>query len=231
MTIAETNTVPFKVVAIDGGAASGKSSTARRIAERFNFLHVDTGTHYRSLARACLDAGMPPEDTPALHAFLGALHLSTVVEAFHSRLAINGSTPFPDAYIRSVDVNRQVSLFAALPVVREAVKRYQQDQVSTARQRGFDGLVMEGRDIGTVILPDADLKIFLTADAATRQSRRFKEGGVDRIEDRDKVDSSRATAPLRPAPDAICIDNSTLSLEGVVEQVSHLVARLSPRQA
>lgn len=229
MTIAETNPAPFRVVAIDGGAASGKSSTARRIAERFNFLHVDTGTHYRTLARACLDAGMPPVDSPALHAFLGALQFNTVVEAFHSRLAINGSTPFADARIRSADVNRHVSQFAALPVVREAVKRYQQDQVGMALKHGFNGLVMEGRDIGTVILPSADLKIFLIADAATRQSRRHMEGGVDRIEDRDKVDSSRATAPLRPAPDAICIDNSALTLDGVVERVSRLLEHLPAR--
>lgn len=231
MTNPENTAAPFTVVAIDGGAASGKSSTARLIARRFNLLHVDTGTHYRSLARACLDAGVAPADAPPLHDFLHSMRLGTVVEDFQSRLAINGTEPFSDERIRSEDVNRNVSLFAALPAVREAVKRYQQDQVATAMHHGFGGLVMEGRDIGTVILPHANIKIFLTADAATRQNRRQQEGGVDRVEDRDKLDSSRATAPLRPAPDAICIDNSTLSLEGVAERVGRLIEALPRRKS
>jgi cytidylate kinase len=223
MTKFESPPMAFTVVAIDGGAASGKSSTARLLAERLSFLHVDTGTHYRSMARACLDAGLHPVDSFELRAFLAAMRLDTVIDGYQSRLAINGSPPFADQRIRSEDVNRNVSQFAALPAVRESIKRYQQSQVRRAASDGFRGLVMEGRDIGTVILPEADLKIFLTADAATRQSRRHLEGGVDRVEDRDKIDSSRATAPLRPAHDAVCIDNSTLSLEEVVERVTGLI--------
>lgn len=223
MTKTEANKEPFMVVAIDGGAASGKSSTARLIAERFCFLHVDTGTHYRSVARACLDAGLKPEEQSALRSFLTGMQLETLLEGNKSRLGINGAPPFPDPLIRSVDVNANVSQFAALPSVRETVKEYQRQQVAFARRSGFAGLVMEGRDIGTVILPDAHLKVFLTADPETRAKRRLKEGGVDHVADRDKLDSSRQTAPLRASDDAVCIDNSMLSLEDVAEQVAGLI--------
>jgi cytidylate kinase len=107
--------------------------------------------------------------------------------------------------------------------VREAVKSYQREQVDVARQEGFAGVVMDGRDIGTVILPDADLKVFLQADPDTRQRRREMEGATDVIRDRDRRDSSRATAPLKPASDAVVIDNSEIGLEEVVDIIIGLL--------
>lgn len=216
----------FRVVAVDGGAASGKSSTSRLLAERFDLLHVDTGTHYRAVSYACQRAGVPPEDTPRLRSFLGSLQLRSQVEGRESRVRFNGDPPPEPADLRSEQVNRMVSHYAALPIVREAVKIYQRDQVRVAREAGFSGIVMDGRDIGTVILPEADLKVFLVADADTRQQRRVLEGGVDTIADRDQRDSSRATAPLRPAPDAVVIDNSEIPLEAVVDRISTLLEML-----
>ncbi len=225
MTSEPSASRPFLVVAIDGGAASGKSSTARELARRFDLLHVDTGSHYRTLALACLEAGLPPEDTPRLRGFLAGLHLDTRLQGRESRLAIGGQPPPPPAALRSERVNQAVSLYAAIPALRHAVMAYQRGQVELARKAGFAGLVMEGRDIGTVILPDAGLKVFLTATAATRQHRRAAEGSSETVALRDQVDSARATAPLRPAPDAVVIDNSRLPLEAVVDRIAALLPR------
>lgn len=218
---------PFLVVAIDGGAASGKSSTSREIALCRNFLHVDTGTHYRAVASACLQAGVAPADGMSLRRFLANLSLQSSIAGRESHICFEDSPPPAAAELRSAEVNQTVSLYAALPVVREAVKAYQRNQVQLARSAGFDGIVMDGRDIGTVILPDADLKVFLTADASKRQRRRELEGGADTIAERDKVDSSRMTAPLRPAADALVIDNSDLPLVDVVEQILVRIDQIS----
>lgn len=213
----------FKVLALDGGAASGKSSTARLLASRRNFLHVDTGSHYRAVALACLRAGVPPDEGEPLGAFLRRLVLTSRIIDRESRVCLGDQPPVEPAELRTEAVNRCVSQFAAVPAVREAVKAYQRSQVGLARNSGFAGIVMDGRDIGTVILPDADLKVFLTADPQTRQHRRVLEGAVDVVADRDKRDSSRATAPLKPAPDAVVIDNSDIPLEAVVGKILALL--------
>jgi len=213
---------PFKIVAVDGGAASGKSSTSRGVAERLNFLHVDTGAHYRALTLACINAGIDPVDTPALEQFLATLRLETIIEGRDARVCLNGTAPSAEA-LRGEAVNNAVSRFAAVPQVRTAVKRYQRDQARVAREAGFAGLIMDGRDIGTVIFPEADLKVFLFADEATRDQRRKDEGQSDSIRARDQIDQSRKTAPLRPADDAVRIDNSTLSLEQVIDRVCALL--------
>ena len=211
------------MVAIDGGAASGKSSTSIRLAERCGLLHVDTGSHYRAVTHACLQEGLAPSDGERLELFLARLRLGSVVEGHECLICLEGSDPLGNEALRSPAVNAAVSPFAALPMVREAVKAYQRDQVAFARDNGFGGVVMDGRDIGTVILPDADLKIFLQADPGIRQRRRELEGATESIGERDKRDSSRATAPLRPAPDAIIIDNSAIGLEEVVEKIIGLL--------
>jgi cytidylate kinase len=223
MTPESSNQEPFLVVAIDGGAASGKSSTSKLLAEQLNLLHVDTGSHYRAVTLAALRAGVPPTDGMSLRRFLAQLELDTRLAGRASLIGFTGhATPAADD-LRSEQVNRAVSLYAALPVVREAVKAYQRGQIGIARANGFNGVVMDGRDIGTVILPEADLKVFLVADPSTREQRRVHEGGVDAIADRDKTDSSRSTAPLRPADDAVIIDNSDLSLEEVVRKIRQLI--------
>jgi cytidylate kinase len=209
---------PFRIIAIDGGAASGKSSTARAVADKLHYLHVDTGTHYRAVTLVCLRARVPPVAADVLDGFLAGLDLATAVQGRAGRVVVNG-TIADETQLRSPEVNAAVSHFAALPAVRSRVMAYQRDQVRVAREAGFRGLVMDGRDIGTVIFPDADLKIFLRADVTTRQARRRQEGQSDRVADRDQIDSSRATAPLAAAADAVSIDNSRMPLTAVVEAV------------
>lgn len=211
------------MIAIDGGAASGKSSTSKRLAAHLNLLHVDTGSHYRAVSFACQQAGVPPTDGVSLRRFLARLDLQSTIVDRESLISFNDQPPPGADLLRSEEINRCVSLYAALPVVREAVKAYQRGQVDLAREAGFDGIIMDGRDIGTVILPDAGLKIFLVADTSTREQRRVHEGGVDAIADRDKTDSSRSVAPLRPAEDALVIDNSDLSLDDVVRKILQVI--------
>jgi cytidylate kinase len=233
MTNNPGQTPPFLVIAVDGGAASGKSTTSRELARRLNLLHVDTGAHYRAVAHACLQAGVAPQDRAALAGFLRSMRLGSRVRGHASLVCLGDAGPPAEQDLRSEAVNRSVSQFAAEPLVREAVKAYQRAQVELARQHGFAGVIMDGRDIGTVILPDADLKVFLKADPATRQRRRELDDGTgsDAVSDRDRQDSSRATAPLMAAPDAVVIDNSDLSLQQVVERVLRLLDGVSPRHA
>jgi cytidylate kinase len=212
----------FITVAIDGGAASGKSSTARLLAKRLGWLHVDTGSHYRALTLAACQAGLAAEDPVAVAAFIRTLQLDAVVRDGQSWIMVQGIAPDQDA-LRSKMVNEQVSKFAALACVRSKVGDYQRAQNQIASEHGFNGMVMEGRDIGTVILPDADIKIFLEADPETRQIRRSLEGCNETIATRDRIDSSRAVAPLTKAADAVVIDNSSISLNAVVEAIVRLV--------
>lgn len=214
----------FIIIAVDGGAATGKSSTSRGLAARYDLLHVDTGTHYRALTLACLRGGVAPVDSPDLHALLGRLILGCELEGREAGITLNGARPDADA-LRGDDVNALVSHYAALPEVRNAVKAYQRGLAQVARRAGFSGLIMDGRDIGTVIFPDADLKIFLEADEATRSRRRAAEGQVDAIAARDRVDAARKTAPLKPADDAHRIDSGTLDLDEVVARIAALVER------
>lgn len=217
---------PFKIVAIDGGAASGKSSTARGVAARLNYLHVDTGSHYRALTLLCLHAGAAPTDADAVRAALSRTPLGTHVEGRSAQIQLDGQVPPADA-IRSPEVNQNVSHYAAQPVVREALKQYQRDQAAVAREHGFAGLVMEGRDIGSVIFPDATLKIFLEADETTRAMRRAGEGQADAVAERDRLDSSRKTAPLTCPHGAVRVDNSNMTLEQVIDLVVGKVQELS----
>lgn len=212
----------FIIVAIDGGAASGKSSTARGIAEKFHYLHADTGSHYRAVTLACLQNGIPPEEGDPLAAFLHKLQLTLHIEGRSAHIVVNGVRPGNEA-LRSQEVNAHVSPFAALPSVRRAVYDFQRSHASVARARGFDGLVMEGRDIGSVIFPEADVKIHLEAPTETRASRRANEGLADSIALRDKIDSSRATAPLSYADGACLIDSGRHSLPEVIDIVSGLI--------
>lgn len=215
---------PFLIIAVDGGAASGKSSTSRRVAAALHLLHIDTGTHYRAVTHAALVAGIEPSESEALAAFLQELEFATEIEDREGRIRLNGRVP-ADADLRSAGVNAEVSKFAALPSVRNAVKAYQREQAQVAEDAGFHGLIMDGRDIGTVIFPDARLKIFLVADEATRTTRRAIEGHTDAIAARDRMDAKRTTAPLLAAEDAVVIDNSQLTLEQVVEQVIALARK------
>jgi cytidylate kinase len=220
--------VPFLIVAIDGGAASGKSSSSRIIAERFNLLHVDTGSFYRALTAGMLHAGASPTDLPTVAAALTKLRLGTRLNGRSAQMEISGQ-PVADADIRSAAVNAAVSHFAAIPELRAALLAYQRGQADVARAHGFRGLVMEGRDIGSVIFPDADFRFFLHADPVERARRRANEGQHDSIVERDRIDSSRKTAPLSCPVGATSIDTTLIGLDQVVALMAAAIAeKISP---
>lgn len=219
---------PFIIVAIDGGAASGKSSTSRAISERFNLLHVDTGSFYRAVTAEFLQRGIATGDIAAVKAALPNLPLGTRVTGRSAFMEIGGQI-VPEARIRSAEVTAAVSHFAAIPELRAALLVYQRGQPEVARKSNFRGLVMEGRDIGSVIFPSADFRFFLHADPEERARRRAQQGQADQIAERDRLDTQRKTAPLALSPGAIDIDSTYLTLEQVVEKISATLAtRLPP---
>lgn len=214
-------------IAIDGPAASGKSSIAKRVAETMNLACVNTGSLYRAVALAALRAG---RDLASLdREFLETLKLEYASDASGAyELKLNGE--FPGAALRTAEVAAAASQVAAQPVVRDYL---------LGVQRSFAGermIVMEGRDIGTVIFPDAAVKIFLTATPEERAKRRLAQSGetpdgatlaevAHEIAARDKQDSERAIAPLKPAGDAMVVDTTGLSLDQALETVTGLIAR------
>ena len=216
----------FIRVSVDGGAASGKSSTSRRLAQVHGLLHVDTGAHYRSLTRALLQAGASADDPASVKAALGKLRIGSRIIARQgarsSALTLDGALP-DDAELRTPEVNAAVSKMAALPAVRAFLLEYQRSQVKLAHDHGFAGIVMEGRDIGSVVLPDAEVRIFLEADAEARTLRRAAEGQSDQVAQRDHLDATRKTAPMICPPGAHRLDNTHKSLEEVVGEVGELI--------
>jgi cytidylate kinase len=215
-------TPPFIIIAIDGGAASGKSSSSKILADRFNLLHVDTGSFYRHITYELLRRGVAHNDLPALQAALADLKFGTRLNGRSAQMLIGGEPAGSE--IRGQNINDHVSHYAAIPEVRQTLLGYQRGQVDVAKQHGFRGLVMEGRDIGSVIFPGAEFRFFLHADPAERAKRRAKEGGQDSIAERDRLDSSRKASPLTCPAGAIDIDSTHLSLEQVVEKMSALIA-------
>jgi cytidylate kinase len=213
----------FPIVAIDGGAASGKSTTSRAIAEKLNFLHVDTGAHYRTLTHALLQQGANLDEPATIVSRLEDLELSTLIEEQLAKMAINGTAP-EDAAIRSPEVNEVVAEFAAIPEVRQALFDYQRNQAKIAEDKGFAGLVMEGRDIGSVIFPDAPYRFFFHADPETRALRRKAQGQEDQIQKRDAIDSGRKQAPLTRPDGATEVDTAQFSLEEVIQIVLDAIA-------
>ena len=211
-----------KIITIDGPAGSGKSSVAKRVAQELGFVHLDSGAIYRAVTLFLLQRSVSPSDVSKIEECLKKLDLKVKDQQIY----VNGENV--TEAIRSPQVDEMVSLYSALPVVRKYLLTLQREL-----QDGQD-LIAEGRDMGTVIFPDADLKIFLKADAKTRAIRRWKElmeRGVDiafddvyyQIIQRDEKDSNRELSPLIPAEDAIILDTSDLTLDEVVERVIKLV--------
>ncbi|QYM78186.1 (d)CMP kinase [Horticoccus luteus] len=217
---------PFLIVAIDGGAASGKSSSSRTLSERFNLLHVDTGSYYRAVTAEMLRQNVRADDPAAVHAALARLALGTRVDG-RSAVMTLGDRAAGDE-IRSREVNDHVSHFAAIPELRAALLTYQRSQADVARAHGFRGLVMEGRDIGSVIFPDADFRFFLHADQVERARRRAQEGQQDSIAERDRLDSSRKASPLTCPAGATSIDTTHLTLAEVVDRMAAAIATKLP---
>jgi cytidylate kinase len=216
----------FIIVAIDGGAASGKSSSSRTLSERFNLLHVDTGSFYRAITAEMMRRGVKPADVPSIKQALADMQLGTKVEGRSAQMQIGGRVAGDE--IRSGEVNEQVSHFSAVPEIRTALLAYQRAQVDVARQQGFRGLVMEGRDIGSVIFPDATFRFFLHADPVERARRRANEGRQDSIAERDRLDSSRKASPLACPTGAVSIDSTHLTLQEVVETMARAIAEKLP---
>ena len=201
---------------------------ARLAAESFGFLYVDTGAIYRTVGLAVLRAGVASKDAAGVEALLPGIHISlTHNEKKEQRMLLNGEDVTDE--IRRPEVSIYASDVSAIPAVRAFLLDMQRSLAKT------NDVIMDGRDIGTVVLPDAGLKIFLTAKPAARARRRYREltargTKVDYedvlrdIEYRDQNDSCRAAAPLKPADDAVLIDNTEMTLEQSLDQLGRLVA-------
>jgi cytidylate kinase len=211
------------VVAVDGPAGSGKSTVARRVAEQAGLRYLDTGATYRALTLALLRRGIPVEDAEAVADAAKAVDLTLELPpgpAGAARVLLDGVEPGPA--LRSPEVNAAVSVVSAVAAVRELLVGLQRSMV------GVGGIVVEGRDIGTVVWPDADVKVFLTASEHERVRRRGvdSEGGGETAETlarRDAIDSGRAASPTRAAADALVIDSTTRSIDQVVAQLLQLI--------
>jgi cytidylate kinase len=222
------------VIAIDGPAASGKSSTARAVAEQLGFAHLDSGALYRGVTLVALRHAPPglPLDSVRLLREAEARGLQLQFDGRGYAVYLGGESA--DQAIRSPEVTARVSAVAAVPEIREWVT----ERLRRLARAG-QSLVVDGRDIGTVVFPEADLKIFLTASPRTRAGRRITQRGqvveptlLERetasLAARDQADSSREAAPLRQAPDAIPLDGTDLSFE---EQVARICALARDRLA
>jgi cytidylate kinase len=205
------------IVAIDGPAGAGKSTVARSVAQRLGFVYIDTGAMYRAVALWAIRAGVPLDDTHRLE----QLARQARIELSGDQVLLNGEDV--TAAIRDPGVGEAASKAAASGGVRRAL-REEQRRIGTARSS-----VMEGRDIGTVVFPDAQIKIFLDATPEERARRRAIETGISpqqvgrEIAERDRRDRTRAEAPLTQAPDAEYLDTSQLSAEEVEEAILKLV--------
>ena len=209
----------FTTTAIDGGAGSGKSTTATNLSTKLNFLHVDTGSHYRSIASVLINESVGFNQ---IDENLNKFKLSSSVSGSKSLLLINDNL-VPESILRSQEVNNSVSKYASISSVRNLLFQYQRSQVELAKMHNFNGLVMEGRDIGSIILPNADLKLFLHAPDSIRQNRRSGDGEKDQILQRDQMDTSRKVAPLVQSADSIMINTGELSIEEVFSQILSLI--------
>ena len=213
------------LVTIDGPAGSGKSSVARRVAGRLGVVNLNTGAAYRAAALLALREGADLSDGPGLAALASRVSLDP------DGASIDGE-PVAEPDLRTPQVSAAASKVSVNAGLRGVLLPVQRAAAEAARERG--GAVVEGRDIGTVVLPGADLKVFLLADPEERARRRARQSGreaeLDRIREaisrRDRQDSEREVSPLRPAEDAVVLDTTALSLEDVVSRVLDLAEDL-----
>jgi cytidylate kinase len=215
------------IIAIDGPSGSGKSTLGRLVARALNLLYLDTGSMYRAVALAAIEAHLDPRDTEAIVALAESLDVDLEGDPESLKVLLAGRDVSEE--IRTEAVTEMASVVSTIPGVRRAM-------VARQRELGRRGAVLNGRDIGTVVFPDADIKFFLTAAPEKRAERRFKE---DRLKDagvsfaqtladmneRDRRDSTRHDSPLKVAADAIVIDSSGLSIEQVLALMMEYVHR------
>ena len=209
-------------IALDGPSGAGKSTIAKRLAQRMGYVYVDTGALYRSIAYYVISKGADPTDSMQVCPLLGEIDVKLVYENGSQRVVLNGEDVSDK--IRTPEISMGASGVSAIPAVREFLFELQK---SIARE---NDIIMDGRDIGTVVLPDADVKVFLTATAEERANRRFKElqekgdastyeQVLEDIKQRDYNDTHREIAPLKKAEDAVEVDSTNLSLSEAVEAI------------
>jgi cytidylate kinase len=210
------------IVAIDGPAGAGKSTVARRVADALGFVLLDTGALYRAVALAAKRGKVPVTDASRAGALAEDLARRNAIRLEPDKVTLDGEDVSRE--IRTPDIGMDASTVSAHPAVRKALL----DMQRKAGEAG--GIVAEGRDIGTVVFPDAEYKFFLTASPEVRAQRRYEElvakgqtvnaaDTLAEVKRRDAQDEGRAVAPLKPAPDAVLVDSSTVAIDGVVEMM------------
>lgn len=215
----------FKI-AIDGPAGAGKSTIARQVARRENLIYIDTGAMYRAMSLLMLQNGIPLNDAEKIGQECSRAQIDISYENGEQAVFLNGENV--DAFLREERVGNAASAVSAVPRVRERLVQLQRELAESA------DVVMDGRDIGTVVLPDADLKIYLTASSRVRAERRYRElqeKGIEAdlktiqrdIEERDHRDMTRETSPLRQAEDAVVIDSSMMTVDEVIQNILDLI--------
>ena len=215
------------IIAIDGPAGSGKSTTAKHAAEKLGFIHINTGAMYRGITLKCIQEKINPTDMPEMDNILSGTEFKFCgkdrAELFMDGVNISSE-------ITTAEVTESVSRISAIPRVREKLVEYQREMAD-----GID-VVLEGRDIGTVVFPDADHKFFLIADIHERAKRRMQEMEAKgeivslsaltaELEERDRIDSTREHSPLKKAEDAVEIDTTGLSIEQQVNRIVEIVTK------
>jgi len=222
---------PKITIAVDGFSSCGKSTFAKAIAKRLSYIYIDSGAMYRAVTLACIQKGVISEkgiDENALPLLLESISVGFIPNSNGDGWLTTLNGVVVESEIRSLEISRFVSPVSAHPFVREKMTLQQQEM---GRNKG---IVMDGRDIGTVVFPDAELKIFMTADPLIRAERRLKElqqkeqtatleEVLKNIQERDHIDQNRAVAPLRKAHDAIVLDNSHITVEQQMEWVEEMI--------
>lgn len=210
-------------IALDGPAGAGKSTVARMVAKQLDYVYVDTGAMYRAITWNVLQKRIPLSDSAAIADICANTKITLRPGPSGQTVQVDGQDVTEE--IRSPEINRNVSQISAVPAVRQVLVRMQKEMAAGK------GVVMDGRDIGTSVLPDAEVKVFLTASARKRAERRYLElkepemtlEELERdIERRDRLDSSREVSPLRQAEDAVLLDSTDMTLEEVVQAVLEL---------
>lgn len=218
-------------IAIDGPAGAGKSTIARMVAEKLGFIYVDTGAMYRSMALYFIRHGIDSSQEDRIAEACKEIHVSIKYENGEQQVLLNGENV--NAFIRTEEVSMMTSDTSKYPAVRDKLLNLQRELADTRN------VIMDGRDIGTCVLPDAQAKIFLTASTEERARRRYKEQqergipcDIREIERdiiaRDEQDMNRETAPLRQAEDAVLVDSSHMTVEQVVDEIIHIYQRKQP---
>jgi cytidylate kinase len=214
------------VIALDGPSGTGKSTVARGLARRLGFRYLDTGAMYRAVAWAVLRDGVDPDDADAVTALAEQVELKVTTDPAQQHVTVDGQPV--DREIRSPAVTVAVSPVSAAPGVRKLLVAAQRDLI------GAGGVVVEGRDIGTVVAPDAALKVFLTASSDARASRRSRQDGTGDhrstaadLDRRDRYDSSRTHSPLRAAEDAVHVDTTAMGIDEVIQRLVDLARERS----